>query len=125
MFTDARLGRTLTLTGGRELRMPWPELEPARVIWGRSRGAVSSPAESFRPAFLPGLQWPLTPSSSRDRPEALMSSWSPEPGMWALSQVGLAQALGLVAACPLGPSEASGQPVLRLCAFVRACGLGV
>lgn len=57
-----------------------------------------------------------------------MSSWSPEPGMWALSQVGWPQALGLGAGCPLGPSEASGQPVLRLCAlcaFVWACGLGV
>lgn len=42
-----------------------------------------------------GYSGPCPSALPRDQPEALMSSWSLEPGMWALGQAGLALGLRL------------------------------
>lgn len=64
-----------------------------------------------------------------------MSSWSPEPGMWILCQVGLEPGPGAggwgvcvlwgLSQCPLGPSEASRQPAVWLRLRVNVCAVHV
>lgn len=64
-----------------------------------------------------------------------MSSWSTEPGMWVLCQVGLEPGPGAggwgvcvlwgLSQCPLGPLEASGQPAVWLRLRVNVCAVHV
>lgn len=84
------------------------------------------PAESSAPLPFSGHSDPRPSALPRDQPETLMSSWSPEPGMWALSQIGLAAGPRAgrgraVGPCPgLHVLQASGQPCPEaVCSCVR------